>query len=62
MRGGVLTIEHIFPQNPDSKWRRDLSEGDYTEFKTLYTHNRKPDAIRQQWKLKQQVKIKDAGG
>lgn len=35
---GDITIEHIFPQNPDSKWRRDLSEGDYTEFKTLYTH------------------------
>ena len=31
-----ITIEHIFPQNPDAKWERLLSEKDYTVFKEQY--------------------------
>ncbi|OBW95868.1 DUF262 domain-containing protein [Gallibacterium salpingitidis] len=31
-----ITIEHIFPQNPDSQWKKDLSEEDYNELKETY--------------------------
>ena len=31
-----ITIEHIFPQNPDSKWKYDLGENQYNEFKEKY--------------------------
>ena len=31
-----ITIEHIFPQNPDIKWLSDISEVDYTQFKEKY--------------------------
>jgi len=31
-----ITIEHIFPQTPDSKWKYDLGENDYNIFKERY--------------------------
>ncbi|OBX09387.1 hypothetical protein QV09_08190 [Gallibacterium salpingitidis] len=31
-----ITIEHIFPQNPDPQWKKDLSEEDYNELKETY--------------------------
>lgn len=31
-----ITIEHIFPQNPDSKWESDLEEKDYKLFTEKY--------------------------
>lgn len=31
-----ITIEHIFPQNPDLQWKRDLSEKDFNELKDTY--------------------------
>lgn len=31
-----ITIEHIFPQNPDAEWGQLLSEKDYTVFKEQY--------------------------
>ncbi len=30
------TIEHIFPQNPDSKWKLHLSQAEYTEMSEKY--------------------------
>jgi len=33
-----LTIEHIFPQKPDIKWKKLLSEEDYKEMKDKYLH------------------------
>ena len=33
-----LTIEHIFPQNPNSKWEEDLSEVEFNIFKDKYIH------------------------
>lgn len=33
-----MTIEHIFPQNPDSKWNRDLPEKEYADFANLHLH------------------------
>lgn len=33
-----ITIEHIFPQNPDDKWSKELSERDYNEFMNSYLH------------------------
>ncbi len=33
-----ITIEHIFPQNPDSTWQRSLSKEEYTEFSQKYLH------------------------
>lgn len=33
-----ITIEHIFPQNPDPTWQRSLSKEDYTEFSQKYLH------------------------
>ncbi len=32
----LITIEHIFPQNPDSSWSEDLTEDDYLLFKEKY--------------------------
>jgi uncharacterized protein with ParB-like and HNH nuclease domain len=31
-----ISLEHIFPQNPDVAWRKDLSGHDYTELKDKY--------------------------
>lgn len=31
-----ITIEHIFPQNPDAKWKSDISETDYKLFSEKY--------------------------
>lgn len=31
-----ITIEHIFPQHPDSSWTEDLSPEDYNKFKDKY--------------------------
>ena len=31
-----ITIEHIFPQNPDPKWKIDLGEAEYTFIKENY--------------------------
>ena len=31
-----LTVEHIFPQNPDPRWKIDLDEGVYTEMKNQW--------------------------
>lgn len=31
-----ITVEHIFPQNPDSKWKYDLGDSQYNEFKEKY--------------------------
>lgn len=30
------TVEHIFPQTPDSKWKYDLGEDQFDEFKEKY--------------------------
>ncbi|MBK8623052.1 MAG: DUF262 domain-containing protein [Saprospiraceae bacterium] len=35
---GQITIEHIFPQNPDSKWKSDLHIEDYKMFDETYKH------------------------
>jgi hypothetical protein len=29
----LITIEHIFPRNPDNKWMNDLSTAEFSEFK-----------------------------
>lgn len=31
-----ITIEHIFPQNPDAKWKTDITEEDYKLFSEKY--------------------------
>ena len=31
-----ITVEHIFPQNPDSKWKYDLDDSQYNDFKEKY--------------------------
>lgn len=31
-----ITIEHIFPQNPDAKWKLDITEEDYKLFSEKY--------------------------
>ena len=31
-----ITIEHIFPQNPDTKWKSDITETDYKLFSEKY--------------------------
>ena len=31
-----ITVEHIFPQNPDPKWKYELGEAEYNEFKEKY--------------------------
>lgn len=33
-----LTIEHIFPQNPDSEWKKNLDEDAIQEFRNKYLH------------------------
>lgn len=33
-----ITIEHIFPQNPDEKWHDDLLENEYDDFANIYLH------------------------
>jgi len=33
-----LTIEHIFPQNPDRKWKEEINPEDYKLFKEEYLH------------------------
>ena len=33
-----ITIEHIFPQNPDPRWRQTLSEKDYANFMENIRH------------------------
>lgn len=33
-----ITVEHIFPQNPDQKWKSDLSADDYNFIKENYTN------------------------
>lgn len=34
-----ITIEHIFPQNPDSKWKTELGSDDYNFIKENYLNN-----------------------
>ena len=33
-----ITIEHIFPQNPDDEWKSDLTEEEYKEIQEKYLH------------------------
>lgn len=33
---GNITTEHIFPQNPDAKWKAQLSADDYKEMQEIY--------------------------
>ena len=33
-----ITVEHIFPQNPDSRWKQDLSSEEYTQLSEVYLH------------------------
>lgn len=33
-----ITVEHIFPQNPEIKWKRDLSSDEYNFIKENYLH------------------------
>ncbi len=33
-----ITIEHIFPQNPNLEWRTDLSKEDFSDFSSKYLH------------------------
>ena len=33
-----ITIEHIFPQNPDPQWQKDLPAEDYKKFADPYLH------------------------
>ncbi len=33
-----ITIEHIFPQNPEAKWKSLLDENEYKMFKETYLH------------------------
>ncbi len=33
-----ITIEHIFPRNPDPKWKIDLEETEYNDLKEKYLH------------------------
>jgi uncharacterized protein with ParB-like and HNH nuclease domain len=33
-----ITVEHIFPQNPDRKWKEKLNDNDYIDFKDVYIH------------------------
>lgn len=33
-----ITVEHIFPQNPDVKWKHDLTEEAFQVFRDLYLH------------------------
>jgi len=38
LSSGDITVEHIFPQNPDSKWKTDLDIDDYKMFDETYKH------------------------
>lgn len=33
-----ITIEHIFPQNPNAEWKIQLSKEDYSDFSLTYLH------------------------
>jgi uncharacterized protein with ParB-like and HNH nuclease domain len=33
-----ITVEHIFPQNPESKWKEALDENEYKMFRDTYLH------------------------
>ena len=33
-----ITVEHIFPQNPDDSWSKELSEREYNDFLNTYLH------------------------
>ena len=33
-----ITIEHIFPQEPEESWKRELKEKDFIDFKEKYLH------------------------
>jgi uncharacterized protein with ParB-like and HNH nuclease domain len=33
-----ISVEHIFPQNPNSEWRKALSEREFSEMKDKYLH------------------------
>ena len=33
-----ITVEHIFPQNPDQKWKEDLDESEFEKFSGIYLH------------------------
>ena len=33
-----ITVEHIFPQNPDPKWKLDLDDSDYSLLKNEFLH------------------------
>ncbi len=33
-----ITVEHIFPQEPEAKWKKCLSEKDYEDFEEKYLH------------------------
>ncbi|TVL99491.1 MAG: hypothetical protein CV087_17740 [Candidatus Brocadia sp. WS118] len=33
-----ITVEHIFPQTPDPKWKMELGEGQFNEISTKYLH------------------------
>jgi hypothetical protein len=35
---GDITIEHIFPQTPDARWKQDLSADEYQKFADTYLH------------------------
>lgn len=34
-----ITIEHIFPQNPDPQWLKDLGKEEYNDLKNNYLHS-----------------------
>ena len=33
-----ITIEHIFPQNPDPRWKQQLNSSEYDEFSNIHLH------------------------
>lgn len=33
-----ITIEHIYPQKPESQWKKDLTEQEYKEFGEIFIH------------------------
>lgn len=36
VRSSMITVEHIFPQNPDAAWRMNLSEAEYAQLSDQY--------------------------
>ncbi len=34
-----ITVEHIFPQNPDSSWKSDIPDEDYNTIREKYLHS-----------------------